>query len=150
VTTLPRTQVIIFTTYLSEELVKLSQAAGASAFVTKASGLGELRRVLEQIERLGSGFIQGSTSSIVHRLAKGQAEVGGAPATLTPRQEHVLTLAAEGLTYGEIALRLCISQSTVRFHIQTLKERLGARTKTELISVAIRRALIAPTPDAVH
>ncbi|WP_220188231.1 response regulator transcription factor, partial [Pseudonocardia pini] len=67
--------------------------------------------------------------------------------SLTPRQERVLELAAEGLTYREIAARLSISTSTVRFHIQGLKDRLGARTMSELVAIAIRAALITPAPE---
>ena len=62
----------------------------------------------------------------------------------TPRQETELELAAQGMTNGEIGERLYISESTVRFHVQKLKEKFSARTKTELIAKAIRTGFIAP------
>ncbi|MBC2637650.1 response regulator transcription factor [Rhodococcus wratislaviensis] len=68
---------------------------------------------------------------------------------LTARQERVLELVVEGWTYGRIARELHISESTVRFHIQRLKQSLDVHTKTELISKAIRCALVAPGADAV-
>lgn len=146
--TAPETAVIILTTYLNEEVVRQSLGAGAVAFVTKASGLDELRKALREIETVEPGTRPESTASMVHRLFAAESRyTGGAGKSLTPRQTRVLELVAEGLTYGEIAAKLSISQSTVRFHIQALKERVGARTKTELVAMAIRTALISPNAD---
>jgi DNA-binding CsgD family transcriptional regulator len=68
---------------------------------------------------------------------------------LTPQQERVLELSAEGLTYREIGSRLFISESTVRFHMQKLKAKFNARTKTELIARAIRSGAMAPAAEDV-
>ncbi|PYE12452.1 LuxR family two component transcriptional regulator [Williamsia limnetica] len=148
--TSPATAVIILTTYLNEEVVRQSLAAGAVAFVTKASGLDELRKALREIATTEPGTRPASTASIVHRLfaaESSQQAGGGGGKSLTPRQIRVLELVAEGLTYSEIAQKLSISQSTVRFHVQALKERVGARTKTELVATAIRAALISPNSE---
>ena len=56
----------------------------------------------------------------------------------------MLELAAEGFTNQEIGTRLFISESTVRFHVQKLKAKFAARTKTELIAKAIRTGLHRP------
>ncbi|HEX3511885.1 MAG TPA: response regulator transcription factor [Solirubrobacteraceae bacterium] len=143
----PSTQVVMLTTYLSEEVVRRSIEAGAAGFVTKASGLDELRDVLAKLAAGATAAFTGGASAIVQRLY--EATAARAPKRpLTPQQERVLELAAHGLTYGEISGRLHISESTVRFHIQGLKERLDVRTKTELIAVAIRSALISPDTDS--
>lgn len=145
----PKTAVVVLSTYLSEEVVRTSMDSGAAAYITKAAGLAEVRTVLHQIAVDGGSPNRESVSAIVHRLftaAQGGADHGA----LTPRQEAVLSLAAEGLTYARIAERLGISQSTVRFHIQVAKDRLGARSKTELVSMAIRNALIPPARDAMR
>jgi DNA-binding NarL/FixJ family response regulator len=65
----------------------------------------------------------------------------------TPQQERVLELAAQGLTNRQVGERLFISESTVRFHIQKLKESTCARTRTELIAKAIRAGMIAPAAE---
>jgi DNA-binding NarL/FixJ family response regulator len=65
----------------------------------------------------------------------------------TPQQSRVLELAAHGLTNKEVGARLFISESTVRFHIQKLKETTGSRTRTELIAKAIRTGMIEPHYD---
>jgi DNA-binding NarL/FixJ family response regulator len=66
----------------------------------------------------------------------------------TPQQQRVLELAAHGFTNREIGARLFISESTVRFHVQKLKTKFDARTKTELVAKAIRTGFIAPAGEA--
>lgn len=142
----PATAVVILTTYLSEETVRGALKAGASAYVTKAAGLGELRAAIEKVieEREAPEISEGAQIvSYLHNLVSSRMD-GALP---TPQQERVLELAAQGLTNREIGERLYISESTVRFHIQNLKTKLEAHTKTELIAKAIRTGIISPASE---
>lgn len=143
---LPSISVVILSSYLTEEAVRRASDAGAAAYVTKAAGLPELRAVLDRLWSSGAAGEPQSAGLIVEYLRSLVHErVGdGAP---TPQQRRVLELAAEGLTYREIADRLVISESTVRFHIQKLKVKFHTTSKTELIVEAIRRGLIARPQD---
>ncbi|HVW48554.1 MAG TPA: response regulator transcription factor [Solirubrobacterales bacterium] len=140
---MPSTRVIIVTSYLGEGAVRAALDAGASGYVTKAAGLGELIATIEMVMAGDSAVEISAAPQIVkqlHKLVSDRAE-----ATIpTPRQESVLELAAQGLTNSEIGEKLFISESTVRFHVQKLKEKFSARTKTELIAKAIRAGFIAP------
>jgi DNA-binding NarL/FixJ family response regulator len=141
----PGTAVIVLTTYLSEETVRGAIQAGAVGYVTKASGLGQLRAA---ITRAMEG--RQATPAEGPQIVQSLHEVVAArmdEAILTPQQERVLELAAQGLTNTEIGERLFIAESTVRFHVQKLKAKLGARTKTELVAKAIRIGLIAPADE---
>ena len=60
-------------------------------------------------------------------------------ALLTPRELDVLTALAEGLTNKAIARRLAISLHTVKFHLESLFRKLGARTRTEAVAKASER-----------
>ena len=62
-----------------------------------------------------------------------------AHALLTPRELEVLAALAEGLTNKAIARRLNISLHTVKFHIESLFRKLGARTRTEAVAKASER-----------
>jgi DNA-binding NarL/FixJ family response regulator len=140
----PSTAVIILTTYLGEGTVRGALEAGASAYVTKAAGLPELRAALGRVID-GEGIAPDGVAAPqivkqLHSLVAARMD----DAIPTPRQEAVLELAAQGMTNGEIGERLYISESTVRFHVQKLKEKFSARTKTELIAKAIRTGFIAP------
>lgn len=61
---------------------------------------------------------------------------------LTPREIEVLRMMAEGLGNKEIAARLGISDHTVKFHISSILAKIGASTRTEAVTLGIRRGLI--------
>jgi NarL family two-component system response regulator YdfI len=61
---------------------------------------------------------------------------------ITSRETDVLRMLAEGLVNKDIATRLGISEHTVKFHISSILEKLGASTRTEAVSLGIRRGLI--------
>jgi two-component system, NarL family, response regulator YdfI len=61
---------------------------------------------------------------------------------LTPRENEVLQMLASGLANKEIAAKLAISEHTIKFHVASILGKLGAATRTEAVSVGIRRGLI--------
>jgi DNA-binding NarL/FixJ family response regulator len=61
---------------------------------------------------------------------------------LTPREIEVLELLAEGLSNKGIALRLGISDQTVKFHVASISGKLGAHSRTGAVRLAVRRGLI--------
>jgi len=61
---------------------------------------------------------------------------------ITSRETDVLRMLAEGLVNKEIAARLGISEHTVKFHISSILDKLGASTRTEAVTMGIRRGLI--------
>ncbi|GAC1527804.1 MAG: response regulator transcription factor [Marmoricola sp.] len=143
----PELVVLILSTYLNEEIVRRAIQAGAAAYVTKAAGLPELRAALDAIWRDRHRPIQIPSApqivSYLERLVKERED----DMAVTPQQTRVLELAAEGLTYRGIAERLFISESTVRFHIQKLKVKFGAATKTDLIVQSVRMGIITVPAD---
>lgn len=72
------------------------------------------------------------------------SQAGDTPITeeLTPREVEVLQLLAEGLPNKAIALRLGISDHTVKFHINALMGKLGAQSRTDAVVRATRRGLL--------
>ncbi len=143
----PSTAVIILTTYLSEETVRGALDAGAAAYVTKAAGLPELIAAIERVmDGRGAPGVAAGPQIVKQLHALVEDRMSGARPT--PQQERVLELAAQGFTNQEIGTRLFISESTVRFHVQKLKAKFAARTKTELIAKAIRTGFIAPAGEA--
>ena len=73
----------------------------------------------------------------------GDQDIEDAPTEeITARETEVLRMLAEGLANKEIAARLGISEHTVKFHISSILDKLGASTRTEAVTVGIRRGLI--------
>jgi DNA-binding NarL/FixJ family response regulator len=136
----PSIAIVMLSSYISEDTVRDAMQAGVFAYVTKRAGLVEVRSALLAAVGVGESVqIEAQLHDLVSRRNEGNH--------LTPQQERVLQLCAEGFTYGEIGARLFISESTVRFHMQKLKDKLGARTKTELIMRAIRAGVMGPAPE---
>ena len=140
---LPSAAILVLTSYLSEDTVRRSVQAGASAYVTKAAGLSALRVAFDDVWTDRQQSLGISKVPQIVRYLEGFVSERADDRAPTPQQARVLELAADGLTYREIAERLMISESTVRFHIQRLKVKFGARSKTELIVHAIRTGMIA-------
>ena len=62
--------------------------------------------------------------------------------SLTRRELEVLQMLAAGLSNKEIAARLSISEHTVKFHVASILGKLGAASRTEAVSLGIRRGLV--------
>jgi DNA-binding NarL/FixJ family response regulator len=94
--------------------------------------LAELRRLLEE-----------AGHEVVDATEAGFAAVNETerPSLLTPREVEVLAAIGEGLSNKEIARRLDISLHTVKFHIESLFRKLGARTRTQALAKAAERRL---------
>jgi DNA-binding NarL/FixJ family response regulator len=138
----PTIALVMLSSYVSEDTLRDAMHAGVFAYVTKGAALTEVREAL-----LGA-VAHGETARIVGQLHDLVARRHDSE-QLTPQQERVLQLCAEGFTYREIGARLFISESTVRFHMQKLKDKLGAHTKAELIMRAIRAGVMGPAPEDV-
>jgi DNA-binding NarL/FixJ family response regulator len=149
----PGTQVIILTTYDADDLVFEGIKAGAKGYLLKDASAEELvaairgvmrgessidpavaRRVMEEFQRL-------ATSEAVGRS---RTEVRDEPLVepLTPREEDVLDLLAEGLSNREIAGRLHLTEGTVRNYVSTIIAKLQANDRTHAVVTALRRGLV--------
>ena len=64
------------------------------------------------------------------------------PEEITSRETEVLRMLAEGLVNKDIASRLGISEHTIKFHISSILDKLGASTRTEAVTLGIRLGLI--------
>ena len=61
---------------------------------------------------------------------------------LTPRERDILRLLGDGLANHDIAAMLGLSDHTVKFHLRSIFSKLGAHSRTEAVSVAVRRGLL--------
>jgi DNA-binding NarL/FixJ family response regulator len=78
---------------------------------------------------------------VQHHLVDAVAGRPELPDGLTPREAEVLALIAQGLTNGEIAARLFVSEATVKSHVNHLFAKTGVRDRAQAVSYAYRHGL---------
>ena len=84
---------------------------------------------------------------VLHSEAADAHEERGSAALddpLTPREVEIVHLLALGYSGPEVAEKLVISHDTVRTHVRNAMEKVGARTRAQLVAIALGRGLIAP------
>ena len=74
----------------------------------------------------------------------GSAPEDNSPVALTARETEVVGLVIKGLSEPEIAARLGIARSTVHFHVEQARRKLGARNRAQLAALAVARGLAEP------
>jgi len=147
------TKVVVLTTYADDHSVIQALRAGACGFLTKDATSQQIADALQAATR-GAAAID---PAVQHHLVKAIARTAPLewtppdesrlPDGLTPREATVLTLIAEGLSNGEIAERLTVTETTVKSHINHLYSKTGARDRAQAVAYAFRRGLAPGTPD---
>jgi two-component system response regulator NreC len=145
VTELPDTKVLVLTMHEDHAFVERAVAAGAAGYLLKRAADTDLINAIHAL-CAGEGFIDpGVTRAVLSNLASKQDLDHGAP-HLSPREEQVLALIAWGYTSAEIADRLIISPKTVESHKARLMDKLGLRTRSELVHHAKSLGLLDTPP----
>ena len=124
-----------------DEAVVVALQAGARGAVSRRVTAGDLAQALRAVSRGGMALDPLATARLLQRL-RAAGEATARPEPLTPRELEVLRLLVEGLTNKAIAARLGISDHTVKFHIGAIMGKLGASSRTEAVTMAVRQGLI--------
>jgi len=135
----PGIGVVVLTASAADHVLLAAIDAGASGFLSKTRSLDE---VTAAVRAAAAGESVISPELLARLLPRfGRAGVHSAD-ELTDREREVLALVAEGLSNAAIAERLVVSVHTVRNHIASLSAKLGAHSKLEALSIALRRGLL--------
>jgi two-component system, NarL family, response regulator YdfI len=96
------------------------------------------------LEAVVGGFVvfQPSEAALSRSARPSTADLAEAVEHLTVRERDVLQMLSQGFGNKEIAIRLRISEHTVKFHVASILGKLDASTRTEAVSIALRRGLV--------
>jgi DNA-binding NarL/FixJ family response regulator len=141
----PELRVLILSMYDNEQYFFEALKAGASGYVLKSAAKRDLVEAIRAAMR-GEPFLYPAAVTALIRDYLERARSGEATPEdpLTPREQEVVKLIAEGHTSDEIAQTLVISKKTVERHRANILEKLGMRNRVELTRYAIRRGLVEP------
>jgi len=139
-------RILVLTTFDLDDYVYDALQAGASGFLLKdvpAETLFEAVRVVAAGEALLAPAITRRLIAEFARLRPRQVRPDSLSA-LTPRETEILGLVAEGLSNGEIAERLVLSDETVKTHVSHVLRKLGLRDRAQAVVVAYESGLVVP------
>lgn len=143
----PSTAVVMMTSYDDDPLVIDAVQSGAAGYLLKDASRDLLRHTIKAVAS-GGILIKGSLlRKAISSLLRSQQPVGLAPEgaeveALTPREQEVLKLMAEGGTNKDIADALSLAEVTVKKHVQSIVAKLRASDRTHAAITGLRIGLI--------
>ena len=135
----PSAEVVMLTASAADHVLVAAIEAGAAGFVSKTRGLAD---VTAAVRAAAAGEAVISPELLIRLLPRLQRGPQAGRSDLTEREREVLGLLAEGLSNAAIAQKLTVSVHTVRNHIANLSAKLGAHSKLEALSIAVRDGLL--------
>ena len=136
--TCPDVQVIALTSYKEDELVQGALKAGALSYLLKNVSADELANAI-RAAYAGRSTLAPEAAQV---LIKAATEPPNEEEGLTSRELEILRLMVAGESNPDIAAKLFVSRSTVKFHVSNILMKLGAATRTEAVSIALHKGLV--------
>lgn len=133
----PDAKVVIFTAYDSDERVLGAIRAGARGYLLKGATRDEIARAIRAVHAGGSHLESSAAARVMAQVRTPRRTLD-----LTAREKHVLRLVADGLSNKLIAESLAITERTVKFHVASIFNKLGADNRAQAVAMAIDRGVI--------
>jgi len=144
-------RVLILTTFDLDEYVFDALRAGASGFLLKEATAGQLYNAVRIIAAGDALLAPGVTRRLISEFARISPPAAvpqpSSLAALTPRETEVLRRVAEGLSNTEIAVRLTVTEDTVKTHVSRLLAKLGLRDRVQAVVTAYESGLVVPARE---
>lgn len=135
----PEIYVIALTSFQDGSLVEEALQAGAIGYLLKDVAVDDLAKAIRLAQRGMPVLAAAAAQALVHVVTARPPKLGQ---DLTERERQVLRLLAEGLSNQQIAERLVITPATVKFHTHSIRSKLGASSRTEMVVLALQNHLV--------
>ncbi|MEV5371142.1 response regulator transcription factor [Streptomyces albogriseolus] len=140
-------KVLILTTFDLDEYAFSGLKAGASGFMLKDVPPGDLLSAIRAVHSGDAVVAPSTTRRLLDRFApmlpsSGKQHEHKELERLTEREREVMVLVAQGLSNGEIASRLVLSEATVKTHVGRILTKLGLRDRVQVVVLAYETGLV--------
>jgi two-component system, NarL family, response regulator DevR len=143
----PNTRVVMLTSFADDEALFASIMAGASGYVLKQVRSGELVRAIRTVGRGESLLDPAVTNAVLDRLRKGKRLLEDEKlARLSPQEERILGLVADGKTNKEIGDELDLAEKTVKNYVSSILSKLEVARRAEAAAYLARHTTTPGTP----
>jgi DNA-binding NarL/FixJ family response regulator len=130
---LPVAQILMLTVFNDTDSIFQALAAGATGYLVKPVRAVELLAAIRDVHGGGAPLTSGIARKVVQMFQRGRPWPREME-DLSPREQEVLDLLAQGFLYKEIADRLGVSYATIRTHVERIYYKLHVRSRTQAIA----------------
>ncbi len=131
-------KIIILTSFYEQELVEQALQAGATSYLLKSVSAEDLAQAIRSAYA-GHSTLAPEAADALIRSVRNKQDLGS---DLSEREREVLGLLAAGLSNAQIADRLSISLTTVKFHVGAILAKLGVNSRSQAIALAWKHNLV--------
>ena len=145
----PQTRVLMLTSFADDEALFASIMAGASGYVLKQVKSGDLLRAIRAVGKGDSLLDPAVTSAVLDRLRKGKHLLRDEKlARLSPQEERILVLVADGRTNREIGDELSLAEKTVKNYVSSILSKLEVARRAEAAAYLARHTTTPGTNES--
>jgi NarL family two-component system response regulator LiaR len=137
----PEVNILVLTSFSTNDKVLPSLNAGAIGYLLKDSSSTDLVRAIQQVSQ-GEAWLHPSVTRQVLRQISGVDEPEGPTEKLTDRELEVLRLMARGYSNQEIARMLVLSAATIHSHVSRILAKLNVSSRTQAVIYALRARMV--------
>jgi NarL family two-component system response regulator LiaR len=137
----PGIQVIALTSFKEQHLIQNALKAGAIGYLFKNVSADELASAI-RAAHAGRPTLAPEVTEALIKASVREPKGDNLKPKLSDRELEVLAAMADGLTNREISHKLFISYSTVKFHVSNILSKMGVRTRTEAVAMALQNDLV--------
>lgn len=128
----PKTEILMLSMHDNSNYVYRAFKAGCRGYALKSDSAASLQQAIAVVAQKETYLSPGIASEFIDHLLN-RAEMGNSPASLlTPREQEICHLVAQGRTTDQLAADLCISPKTVRVHVANVMKKFSCQSRIEL------------------
>jgi len=131
-------KIIVLTSFFEQDMVEQALKAGATSYLLKNVNAAELAQAIRAAYAGRSILAPEATQALINAAR----QKPGLGSDLTERELQVLTLLVMGSSNSNIATQLNISMATVKYHLSNIFSKLGAKSRVEVVTIALKHNLV--------
>jgi len=141
----PGTKVIIYTSHDEEDRIVQAAELGVDGYLLKGCGQTELVNAIQSVSAGGIALESTVAGKLMNHMNQRSSTKVTQTVQFSKREAQVLKLLSSGKTNRDIGETLFISESTVKFHVHAILNKLDASNRTEAVSIAAQLGLVELT-----